>query len=141
MAAMVVVVLGGLMLPMRPAAASTCTINVGGKWAAYVCEYGVTRFDYQGRDHRFIIGSDNHDVWHIWENDNGTYSDWTSLGGTARSGVRYNISGANNEVLMIKVRGTFNGCWNRFYNYPGNLGRWTDWFDQPDPPGDSFCGT
>jgi len=142
LAAALAVALGGLVLPASRAEAEPCKITVGGHVGYYICAYPKTQFDFQGRDHVFVIGTD-YAVWHIYETGVNTYqySDWISLGGTARSRVKYGISGGNNDVLQIIVRGTFNGCWNRFYNYPNNRNRWTDWYDQPDPPGDAFCGT
>jgi len=127
------VALLGAALPVAvgaPASAApgdqVCTIVVGGKTGHYLCRYSYTYVFYDGRNHYFVVGTDDA-VWHIWQTSvGGSYSDWTSLGGVARSSVRgvtYSQSGS--LVLGIWVTGTTGSTYCKWYNLPPNGGRWT----------------
>ncbi|MFB7268070.1 hypothetical protein ACFCXH_38925, partial [Streptomyces nojiriensis] len=73
------------------AAAGFC--HVSGLGGDYICEYGEAWMTYPaGNRQVFIVGTD-FAVWTRWQYAGGSWSDWTSMGGTVRSGVR--IEGNN----------------------------------------------
>lgn len=101
---------------------SVCGIRVGGKYGEYICEYGYTDVFFDGRWHFFVVGTD-YAVWHIWQvSPGGSYSNWTTLAGQARSGV-YSTTGSN--WLRIRVLGTDTNSWCRTYSLTTG---WTGWY-------------
>ena len=85
---------------------------MGGKRGQRICEYGLTQIYYKGRHHVFVVGTD-YAVWHIWQvRVGGPYSNWTTLGGVARSGVYLLDYGP----LRASVVGTDSRWWCRTYN-------------------------
>jgi hypothetical protein len=118
-----------LSVGSQPAAADPCVITRGGKVGTYVCRYGVTEFTWRGRKHVFVVGTDtaNH-VYEIWETQpGGPWSNWTSLGGTARSGVDYrtDYGGPGNDV-WIRVYGLHNRHYCKLYTI--GTARWSPWY-------------
>ena len=112
----------------------TTTVTVGGKSIQVLCggdyEIGETWLEYQGRKHVFVIRASDRAVSHIWETcvDCETYSNWTSLGGTATGRVWYRTFNSG-RTLHIEVYGTSNGVWCNEYNRLSRPGVWTGWYD------------
>jgi hypothetical protein len=104
---------------------SVCDIKFEGKPGQFICEYGWTPVTYQNRAHVFVVGTD-FAIWEIWQvSVNGPPSNWTSLGGVARSGVSWSQPGDGS--LTIRVLGTDNAHWCRTYNRPSARGTWDGW--------------
>ncbi|MFF4422660.1 MULTISPECIES: hypothetical protein [Streptomyces] len=102
------------------AAAGFC--HVSGLGGDYICEYGEAWMTYPaGNRQVFIIGTD-FAVWTRWQYAGGSWSDWTSMGGTVRSGVR--IEGNNTWNPTISIVGMDGERWSR---HRLNSGSWTPW--------------
>ncbi|MFG2989670.1 hypothetical protein ACGFZK_10355 [Streptomyces sp. NPDC048257] len=102
------------------AAAGYC--HVSGLGGDYVCEYGEAWMTYPaGNRQVFVIGTD-FAVWTRWQYAGGSWSDWTSMGGTVRSGVR--IEGNNTWNPTISIVGMDGERWSR---HRLNSGSWTPW--------------
>ncbi|MFJ3876162.1 hypothetical protein ACIPW5_01730 [Streptomyces sp. NPDC090077] len=106
--------------PNPAAAAGYC--HVAGLGGDYICEYGEAWQTFpNGTRQVFIVGTD-FAVWTRWNNTGGGWSDWQSLGGTVRSGVR--IEGNNTWTPTISVVGMDGERW---YRHRLNSGSWTGW--------------
>ncbi|MGZ9928661.1 hypothetical protein ACXNSR_02085 [Streptomyces sp. NC-S4] len=102
------------------AAAGFC--HVSGLGGDYICEYGEAWMTYPaGNRQVFIVGTD-FAVWTRWQYAGGSWSDWTSMGGTVRSGVR--IEGNNTWNPTISIIGMDGERWSR---HRLNSGSWTPW--------------
>ncbi|MCX4804024.1 MULTISPECIES: hypothetical protein [unclassified Streptomyces] len=102
------------------AAAGFC--HVSGLGGDYICEYGEAWMTYPaGNRQVFIVGTD-FAVWTRWQYAGGSWSDWTSMGGTVRSGVR--IEGNNTWNPTISIVGMDGERWSR---HRLNSGSWTPW--------------
>ncbi|MFD1146463.1 hypothetical protein [Saccharothrix hoggarensis] len=100
---------------------TTCSGTINGRAANWICEYGVTYAVWpSGRGHNFLIGT-NYAVYNQIQYDNGTWSAWASLGGTARSGV-YAVTTASS--ITVEVIGTDGNWWCRTLPYGGSWGAW-----------------
>jgi hypothetical protein len=119
------------------AAAAQCTTRVtvqqksiialcGGSYGS-----GVVREDYDGRIHYFVVRASDRAVSHIWQlcRNCTSFSNWTSLGGTALSEVSaLSYTSPNGAAALgIWVIGTDNGVWCKDYNYNGS-GSWSGWW-------------
>ncbi|MER6253340.1 hypothetical protein ACGFNX_27370 [Streptomyces sp. NPDC048723] len=102
------------------AAAGFC--HVSGLGGDYICEYGEAWMTYPaGNRQVFIVGTD-FAVWTRWQYAGGSWSEWTSMGGTVRSGVR--IEGNNTWNPTISIVGMDGERWSR---HRLNSGSWTPW--------------
>ncbi|MFJ6483545.1 hypothetical protein ACIQK6_26005 [Streptomyces sp. NPDC091682] len=96
--------------------------HVSGLGGDYICEYGEAWMTYPaGNRQVFIVGTD-FAVWTRWQYAGGSWSDWTSMGGTVRSGVR--IEGNNTWNPTISIVGMDGERWSR---HRLNSGSWTPW--------------
>ncbi|MCX4960525.1 hypothetical protein [Streptomyces virginiae] len=102
------------------AAAGFC--HVSGLGGDYICEYGEAWMTYPaGNRQVFIVGTD-FAVWTRWQFAGGSWSEWTSMGGTVRSGVR--IEGNNTWNPTISIVGMDGERWSR---HRLTSGSWTSW--------------
>ncbi|WP_327733298.1 hypothetical protein OG749_04905 [Streptomyces nojiriensis] len=102
------------------AAAGFC--HVSGLGGDYICEYGEAWMTYPaGNRQVFIVGTD-FAVWTRWQYAGGSWSEWTSMGGTVRSGVR--IDGNNTWNPTISIVGMDGERWSR---HRLSSGSWTPW--------------
>ncbi|MFD5412108.1 hypothetical protein ACFV4Q_13615 [Streptomyces nojiriensis] len=102
------------------AAAGFC--HVSGLGGDYICEYGEAWLTYPaGNRQVFIVGTD-FAVWTRWQYAGGSWSEWTSMGGTVRSGVR--IDGNNTWNPTISIVGMDGERWSR---HRLSSGSWTPW--------------
>ncbi|MEY2233471.1 MULTISPECIES: hypothetical protein [Streptomyces] len=102
------------------AAAGFC--HVSGLGGDYICEYGEAWLTYPaGNRQVFIVGTD-FAVWTRWQFAGGSWSEWTSMGGTVRSGVR--IEGNNTWNPTISIVGMDGERWSR---HRLTSGSWTPW--------------
>ncbi|MFF4262482.1 hypothetical protein ACFY7Y_16730 [Streptomyces virginiae] len=102
------------------AAAGFC--HVSGLGGDYICEYGEAWMTYPaGNRQVFIVGTD-FAVWTRWQFAGGSWSEWTSMGGTVRSGVR--IDGNNTWNPTISIVGMDGERWSR---HRLTSGSWTPW--------------
>ncbi|MER7824933.1 hypothetical protein ABTX85_20485 [Streptomyces sp. NPDC096097] len=96
--------------------------HVSGLGGDYICEYGEAWLTYPaGNRQVFIVGTD-FAVWTRWQYAGGSWSEWTSMGGTVRSGVR--IEGNNTWNPTISIVGMDGERWSR---HRLNSGSWTPW--------------
>ncbi|MGW6841361.1 hypothetical protein [Streptomyces sp. NPDC054958] len=96
--------------------------HVSGLGGDYICEYGEAWMTYPaGNRQVFIVGTD-FAVWTRWQYAGGSWSEWTSMGGTVRSGVR--IEGNNTWNPTISIVGMDGERWSR---HRLNSGSWTPW--------------
>ncbi|GHC59367.1 hypothetical protein [Streptomyces cinnamoneus] len=103
-----------------PAQASTCSVQ--GHGGAYICEYGKTTVTFpNGQQQIFVIGTD-YAVWTTYNYENGDWSSWESMSGSARSGV--SVTGDRTWEPTITVTGTDGNKWSR---HRLDSGAWTSW--------------
>ncbi|MFJ9648894.1 hypothetical protein ACWEPM_33810 [Streptomyces sp. NPDC004244] len=103
-----------------PAASGYC--HVSGLGGDYICEYGESWHTYpNGQRQVFIIGTD-FAIWTRWNDSNGNWSGWESMGGRAASGVR--VEGNKTWNPTISHVGTDGDRW---YRHRLNSGSWTNW--------------
>ncbi|MFH8343482.1 hypothetical protein [Streptomyces sp. NPDC018045] len=114
--------LAGVAAPAHAAPSSASGYcHVSGLGGDYICEYGEAWLTYpDGGKQVFIVGSD-FGVWTRW-GSGGSWYDWTSLGGVARSGVR--VDGNGTWTPTISVIGNDGDRW---YRHRLASGTWTNW--------------
>jgi hypothetical protein len=115
---------GSAAQPVRPA--SICPITKGGKVGLYICEYGVERVTFNGREHYFVVGS-NRQIYYTWQLQPGgsAFSNWTTLGGQGYSHVDVSVVSTG---LNVQVVG-YNGSAFRWYCKDYRIGSgWHPWF-------------
>jgi len=122
-----VVALGAAMVFAPTAAsASSCPITVGGHQGSYVCAYAPHLVVWaDGHRQWFVVGTDsaNH-IYTTYEfGTSNTWSNWTSLGGTGRSGVDVDV--LSSSRIDISVIGTDGGWWCDRWT---SSTTWTGWF-------------
>ncbi|MFH9422860.1 hypothetical protein [Streptomyces sp. NPDC017529] len=114
--------LAGVASPAQaaaPAASGYC--HVSGLGGDYICEYGEAWATFpDGSKQVFIIGSD-FAVWTRWGSGN-SWSNWQSLGGGARSGVRVDGNGTWTPTI-----GVVGNDGDRWYRHRLASGTWTGW--------------
>ncbi|MEU9038453.1 hypothetical protein AB0D45_26640 [Streptomyces sp. NPDC048352] len=102
------------------AAAGYC--HVSGLGGDYICEYGEAWLTYpNGQRQVFIVGTD-FAVWTRYSFAGGGWSEWVSMGGSVRSGVR--VEGGNSWTPTISVVGMDGERW---YRHRLSSGSWTGW--------------
>ncbi|MFE3996220.1 hypothetical protein ACFXPW_31740 [Streptomyces goshikiensis] len=111
--------------PAEAVPSGTCDMGYG---ALSICEYGVTQRHFPGGVEQFIIGSD-YAVWTRWHYDDSPtlqWSNWTSLGGIARSEVF--LEGERDDgsfITRMTIVGTDGRAWQRVRPRIG--ASWTGW--------------
>ncbi|WP_030670227.1 hypothetical protein [Streptomyces rimosus] len=105
-----------------PSQATAAACQVPGHGGSYICEYGIAWQTFpNGGKQVFVVGTD-FSVWTRYGFEGGDWSNWESMGGVARSGVRIDGNGTWNPT--ISVVGSDGVRW---YRHRLDTGSWTGW--------------
>ncbi|WP_042439873.1 hypothetical protein [Streptacidiphilus albus] len=123
-AAVLVTAIAGIGVAVAPAQASSTYCQLQG--GTYLCADGVTTTTLgNGTKEEFIVGTDNA-VWTNWDDTNGNWNGWVSMGGVVESHISIYTFGDNDpDHFAIVATGTDNNiAWDR---QRSDSGSWTPW--------------
>ncbi|MFQ6144578.1 hypothetical protein ACLMNJ_16100 [Streptomyces seoulensis] len=110
-----------------PAQAGNCSRGGG----VYLCEYGVTSYKLpNGTKQEFIVGTDRA-VWTRWNDSDGDWTGWTSMGGQAWStAYAYDYDTSDPWTFRVFYYDQSAEYWGRNRDHNGNWSPWTH-YDTP----------